>query len=974
LLRGKLSDVCGLDLTAILDELLPVTEGGSSKNETPLFEINKILNQAEGVILNSPIYKEITEGFEIPDPMEGGKRKNPVQLIKEYDAKIAGLRSDLESARKDLNDNIRALADKIPNASDLDNLVKLQFEKLRTEAFDALLSEIPVADVITQINDTKKKANEFYEAEYKLLSEQFLDYKQKLQEYINDYRNEAIKEINDLPISLQAINGLSIDNYIRKVEAIYNRDLVTEGQVKLEALYATIAEATKIKVGAVVVHYLPPPLDKSTFAAKEYQWKLVPEPAGEPLLQFAAGANAKVVQLQKKLDDLNHFITQNIGSANKFEQDAAKELLKITGQYNKDLEAANKIAAKFQNEEIAELRKFLTQWRIEAQNVISASQVYPAAARDAVLKVQGFIEKTNAYVDFLKKTDPYFYYAAQQQMKKDIGDIELRFRSRYSNAYQTLKTQVDKHFYVYKNFADAYVAAIQNTLPGSAEYNDAKQKFITARNNANKQIKNIGANILKDLEDTAEYKEALEIYNRVNAAKDQIRDIENDLKKRLDNYKTILQQQAENYIKALDEKVNDYIVAREQDLIDAVGIDNILIIQDRINQAKNIYRLLTSIKQQELTYTWQTDKFRDVDLGVVAFKKFSNPNTTLKVDVKAVTYFSTGKFPPAIERVSVYSENRLSNFGISFFSSVTVSFSEICFIAGSDRSTHFDVKIKDVQFDGALSFVQAFQQWLQTMGKGLILQLHGDHVALGYSLPIPAIKTPGFNIFNLSLNFDLRIYFDKRPLRFGFSLARPESKFGIAVGIYAGFGFFGIVADPKHGIVEVDIALEAGVWAGLSIGPASGEAKLAFGFRFTKNEKGVRLEGYIVAEGRLSFWIVQISARIYLGIVSENSYVEGICIVTVSVKVGIISKSFSASYYKKIAGAKSNNSGTQQNVSALHSFAQSFTKPNFDPDVSIKNAAISKLIRPNPDNEYEEEAIENGPISKDNWQKFITIF
>jgi hypothetical protein len=275
---------------------------------------------------------------------------------------------------------------------------------------------------------------------------------------------------------------------------------------------------------------------------------------------------------------------------------------------------------------------------------------------------------------------------------------------------------------------------------------------------------------------------------------------------------------------------------------------------------------------------------------------------------------------------------------------------------------------------GHFSFVQAFQQWLQTMGKGLILQLHGDHVALGYSLPIPAIKTPGFNIFNLSLNFDLRIYFDKRPLRFGFSLARPESKFGIAVGIYAGFGFFGIVADPKHGIVEVDIALEAGVWAGLSIGPASGEAKLAFGFRFTKNEKGVRLEGYIVAEGRLSFWIVQISARIYLGIVSENSYVEGICIVTVSVKVGIISKSFSASYYKKIAGAKSNNSGTQQNVSALHSFAQSFTKPNFDPDVSIKNAAISKLIRPNPDNEYEEEAIENGPISKDNWQKFITIF
>lgn len=80
-------------------------------------------------------------------------------------------------------------------------------------------------------------------------------------------------------------------------------------------------------------------------------------------------------------------------------------------------------------------------------------------------------------------------------------------------------------------------------------------------------------------------------------------------------------------------------------------------------------------------------------------------------------------------------------------------------------------------------------------------------------------------------------------------LRAPGSQIGIAAGIYAGFGFFGLVGDPKRGIIEMDAALEAGAWKGISIGPISGEVKLAFGFRYTRTEASVADEGYICARG-----------------------------------------------------------------------------------------------------------------------------
>jgi len=964
LLRGKLSDVCGLDLTAILDELLPVDEKdaqGNIQNHTPLFEINKILNKIEGEILKSPVYNDIINGIEIEDPIENDDgthdKLSPDALIKKYDGKIQALRNTIEGERLKLNSKIKELSNKIPNADELDHLVKNLFEKYRTQAFEIIKEDIPlnnINELLTQINNGKtiiQNAVDFFDTEMSLLKEESknkVDDITNVLKQINEEKNTISAELNK-PIYVGLLNKIKevfIDvnnNTFTKINVTFNNSIekLYQDFIGTTGDYQTFVKNRFDNFWANCTESQFPKILNNDVAIniKTYEFEIFNNSHSQIRFTKIDDLNKTgLLQIQRKISDFSLLIIKNI-NGNLFQKTVVNELQKnYINQYNANLNSYVSALQGYNDLFLGDISNKIKNWSNEIDETLheAIKQNLTAKTQDSVLKIKSLIVRLNPYIDFLRKLDPYFYYTEQLRLGKDIDDVKSKFFGSLINVYGNAEILNDlkcncgdpdkPETWVFESILceikcciESYNSSILKLLqfladPRNPLTHDYLSQYVQESNKlVIGRLASVSSRAMNSLRNTDEYKQAAAILNEIDNIKDQIKNAEGTLKNYLLQYKNILQQQATDYAKQLDQKVKEYIEKQENKLIDAVGADNILAIQANINEAKNIYHLLTSIKQQDLTYNWSTDKFRDVNLGIVSFKKFSNPDTTLKVDVKATTYFTSGKFPPAIEKVVTYSENRFTNFGISFFNSLTVNFNEISFIAGSDHSTHFDVKIKDVKFDGALSFVQAFESWLQTMGKGLILQLHGDHVALGYSLAIPAIKTPGFNIFNLSLNFDLRVYFDKRPLRFGFSLARPDSKFGIAVGIYAGFGFFGIVADPKKGIVEIDCALEAGAWAGISFGPFSGEVKLAFGFRYTKNEFGVRLEGYIVAEGRLSFWVIEVAARIYLGIVSQNSYVEGVCTVTYSVKIGFIKKSFSGSFHKKIAGANSNNSNASGN-------------------------------------------------------------
>eukprot|EP01132_Coremiostelium_polycephalum_P013528 gene13528-16479_t len=917
LLRGKLSDVCGLDLTKISDELLPAD---LLNNQTPLFEISKLLNKIEGDILNSLVYQQLIN-VKVPDPLNPGGPDLPITvLIDKYDKAILKLKDNIEKGRSTLNGKIQQISKRIPEAEDLDNLVKGLFEKYRIQAYELLLSAAEFKDVEIQIKKVHDSALAFFEKEKYLLYAEFNQYKQ----FIDDFNIEFKGELEQLPQILRnpAWLGMTIDDYIQqKISALYHLPDFCGYPAKIETLFKAIPENLDIRAANGQTIYYNTGANKSD---RDITWELtaIADPAKtRKLLNFDVN-QVSFIQLDKKINDFKTFISKNI-NGNDFQKNAAAGLQAFIKDNAAKLNTLKEGVNNFQEVVLGGILKDLDKWKVLSEQFLKDPGNSTPKIRNAIDKVTAAIAKTSVYVDFLRRFDPYFYYNEQQRLIKEVQDVEMRFRQEWFEFYSVvrndIKTLATNYLTEEKNYA-AQIKDVVTTGTASAQETLIKirNEFILYRQKKLDILNQTSEKIIEQLISTPEYADLKIYYNEANKLKQDLKNYEKELTSLIENYKSLLNEQANDLKKQFDQKVSDFIEEQENKLIDTVGADNILLIQNTIAEAKNIYRLITSIKQQDLTYNWNTTSFRDVNLGIVTFKKFSNPQTALKVNVKATTFFSAGQFPPVIERVVTYSENRLSNFGISFFSCIAINFNEISFTAGSDHQTHFNVKIKDVKFEGALSFVQAFESWLKTMGKGLILKLEADHVSLGYSLPIPAIKTPAFSFSNLSLNFDLRVYFDNRPLLFAFSLARPESKFIIAAGIYAGFGFFSIGASPKRGIVEIDCALEAGAWAGISIGPIRGEVKLAFGFRYTKNDFGVRLEGYIVAEGRLSVWIIEVNARIYLGIISVNSYVEGMCTVTYSAKLGFIRKSFSGTFRKHIAGAARQNNDQQKQLVYAH--------------------------------------------------------
>lgn len=961
LLRGKLSDVCGLDLTALLDEFLPAEE---SNNHTPLFELNKIIGQVTDAVNNSPVYQEIKNKIDTV--------KNEIERLRKIYEDAA---AEIKNVQAQLNAYLKLLSNAIPNADELDNLLKNLFDQYRLKAFEMVKKALPIEELMQDIHDLETRINAFFIEQKTILQEEYAGRMRSLDEFLV----KLDKYLNALPKDLY-------DQQVVIFKALKDRYADT---------FTTYAERVNSLIKSV------PPVPSGLIYYKKadgkFDYELTLKPAGAIPLQLVEvtltlsgnqlSANIGLVQYETLRDYLIKLLLNNIDSTtdrqqaaqalqdwmnNHFSPTAKNAQGKLITVYDHLLSTVQD----YQNKTLKDIKGQIEAWKQQAEKLL-ADPLVDVATRLAIQKVRELMIKLPEYVDFLKNFDPYYYYEQYRTLSKQVEDTQSRFQQQFYTLYDGIQQEVSAIVTTWDNEKAAVIASAAelkkardamdptNATSVTAFYKQldayaaSKDKWVNIKKAFDVKSKSHAIKLVKA------YLKTLSGNTEVKKAFDAVYDLQNGLIKTLSEKTEAYKKVYESfmaYVKAEGSKA-------EQQLTDALSqfiIDHQAEIE-KVNEARNLYNILTSLKRQELTYTWNTDKFRDVDLGIVAFKKGNNPDTRLQIDVRAATIFTDGKFPPAIERVELYTKNSFSNFGLTFLNILTISFNEITFIDGSNVPRKFDVKIKDVKFEGSLSFLQAFETWLQTMGKGLILDIKPDHLGLGYSLPIPAIKTPGFNFFNLSLNFDLRLYFDSRPLRFGFSLARPDAKFGIAVGIYAGFGFFAIVVDPKHGIVEVDCALEAGAWAGISIGPIHGEVKLAFGFRYTKTETTVRLEGYIVAEGRLKVWILEVSARIYLGIVSENSYVEGVCTVTYSVKLGFIRKSFSGSFHRKIAGAARQNNGEQQK------FIKEFAV-NFMPPLNKGTHALLIPIIANTLLEMDKELQDIEPVSYDNWKKFITVF
>lgn len=443
LLRGKLSDVCGLDLTAILDELIPAD---SKLNQTPLFEINKIINKIQEELSTSKVYETIKKEIELV-------KKQITDYENEY-KKIAKKINDYEN---ELNKNLKKLSTFIPNTDELNNLIKSFFEKLSTQYFDISLADLPFEETIAKVNTTKANLESFWIQEKKLLHEEFTARQKELSEYFIKIEDEITNKL-PIPEELQFIKSCISD-----ITSIYAKGL--DFPKEIELLFKSCIPSDLKDLPNV---YCKIDAGKITFELTD-QTKGVPLKVCNITFTNNIPSNIGFIQYQQLLKNLQTFITQNINGS-PLQVAGAIEIQKyINTELNKKIAATDKkinayfqeAVQEFQNDPVIGLtaiRKKIDLWKETAANLISSSVDHKV--QDNIIKVRDMVLGVTQHIDFIKKADPFYYFSEQERLTKEILDTRARFQQEFYNLYIELEDTIMDMYQSYEEERAKYVVII----------------------------------------------------------------------------------------------------------------------------------------------------------------------------------------------------------------------------------------------------------------------------------------------------------------------------------------------------------------------------------------------------------------------------------------------------------------------------------------------------------------------------------
>ncbi len=189
---------------------------------------------------------------------------------------------------------------------------------------------------------------------------------------------------------------------------------------------------------------------------------------------------------------------------------------------------------------------------------------------------------------------------------------------------------------------------------------------------------------------------------------------------------------------------------------------------------------------------------------------------------------------------------------------IHVEIDQLRFRSRDGKSPDVDVLVRDVTFDGPLTFLAALQELVRFGGgDGPALELHPTHLDVSYTLPLPDITFAVFSLQNLSFTAGLVLPFTGQPVRARFAFATIDDPFLLTVMVFGGGGFFelGIGTD---GVESLQVALEFGGSLALDVGVASGSVSvvagiyLAIGVPSEANPDGAcELTGYVRVKGEV---------------------------------------------------------------------------------------------------------------------------
>jgi hypothetical protein len=274
---------------------------------------------------------------------------------------------------------------------------------------------------------------------------------------------------------------------------------------------------------------------------------------------------------------------------------------------------------------------------------------------------------------------------------------------------------------------------------------------------------------------------------------------------------------------------------------------------------------------------------------------------TVTVDVRAPL---TGAAPQTTVQTAI------TNFSLHLIPQIAefmiIDFKKAVFTITPGNKTDIGVDIKDLQFAGALSFVNQILSVIDKSGfkDPPSLEVTPAGITAGYSLAVPTVAVGAFSLQNITLNGQLTVPFDGSPLSVGFAFCTRENPFLLTVSLFGGGGFFGIAVTPK-GVDTLEASLEFGGAFALNLGVAKGGVMVMGGFYYMKSSDVTDYNAYVRMSGGLAvLGLITVSVEFYLGLTyASNGKMEGTATVSVKIEIAFFSKTVGMTVTRQFKGS-----------------------------------------------------------------------
>lgn len=293
---------------------------------------------------------------------------------------------------------------------------------------------------------------------------------------------------------------------------------------------------------------------------------------------------------------------------------------------------------------------------------------------------------------------------------------------------------------------------------------------------------------------------------------------------------------------------------------------------------------------------WSTDRLKKAP-GYVP-----DPGAALSLSSVLVTHKAGGSTEFTLS-------GALTNFRLSLFDVVEVSFRTFSFKSENGKKPDFHVEVTGMEFLGDLSFVNALRNVMGTehFTDPPFLDITPQGLAIGYTLTIPSVSVGIVGISNIALGARLALPFTGDPARLRFNLSERQSPFIVSVAPFGGGGFFAVVVGVD-GLEMLEASLEFGGNLSIDLGVASGGVYVMAGIYFRlklSTPASSELTGYVRLGGSLSvLGIIKVSIEFYLGLSYGDGKAWGEARVTVSIEILFFSADVTVSCRRQFAGSE----------------------------------------------------------------------